>query len=70
MAPEVLNLKYGNKCDLWAAGVILYIMLNGNMPFHGETEEEIEESIKTAHYKKSTKEFVNLSDEVILIDLG
>jgi calcium-dependent protein kinase len=27
MAPEVLQHSYSSKCDIWSAGIILYIML-------------------------------------------
>lgn len=38
MAPEVINPPYNYKCDLWSAGVILYIMVCGYPPFFGDTE--------------------------------
>jgi calcium-dependent protein kinase len=33
-APEIYNSEYSEKCDIWSAGVILYIMLAGYAPFY------------------------------------
>ena len=33
MAPEVIKESYDEKCDLWSAGIILYILLSGQHPF-------------------------------------
>jgi calcium-dependent protein kinase len=37
MAPElILRKTYDNKVDVWAVGVILYILLTGIPPFIGQ----------------------------------
>ena len=47
MAPEILSGKPHNKeIDIWSIGVIMYVIINGYMPFGGKTQEEIIESIK------------------------
>ena len=38
IAPEVLNKKYNEKCDIWSCGVIVYIILSGIPPFNGSSD--------------------------------
>jgi serine/threonine protein kinase len=52
VAPEILTagsrVGYGNKVDVFSAGVTLYVMLCGYEPFYGETEKELIEANKKA----------------------
>jgi hypothetical protein len=41
MAPEVSTGNYGKQIDIYAAGVILYEMLTGRVPFEGQSAGEI-----------------------------
>ncbi|KAJ3413318.1 Serine/threonine kinase [Chytridiales sp. JEL 0842] len=46
MAPEILNQnRYGRACDWWSFGVLIYVMLIGRYPFHGEDEADILDAI-------------------------
>lgn len=46
----MLAKDYDERCDIWAAGVILYILLSGEAPFQGDTEKDILNNIKNIHY--------------------
>ncbi|XP_077196431.1 protein kinase C theta type isoform X4 [Paroedura picta] len=47
IAPEILlGQKYNMSVDWWSFGVLLYEMLIGQSPFHGQDEEELFQSIR------------------------
>lgn len=52
VAPEIFTAGiyggYGNKVDVFSAGVTLYVMLCGYEPFYGETDNELKEANKAA----------------------
>lgn len=42
VAPEILNnLAYDYKVDIFSAGVILFILLSGELPFDGDTPDQV-----------------------------
>ena len=46
MAPELVKEeKYDEKVDIWAIGVLCYVLLVGRPPFAGKTKEKTYENI-------------------------
>ena len=64
IAPEVLLKKYGKECDIWSAGVILYMLIVGHAPFDGKNNREIMDKIKMGKYQKDEKRWLKASNEV------
>ena len=65
MAPEVITGNYNEKCDIWALGVILYIMLCGKPPFYSQNEEELKKNICSMKYTFDYPEFKKVSQDAI-----
>lgn len=61
IAPEVVNKRYNNKCDIWSCGVILFILLCGYPPFDGESDEEIMKSVVKDDIIYEESEWKNIS---------
>lgn len=54
VSPEVLSGNYDEKCDIWSAGVILFILLTGDPPFNGANDNEIYKKIQNKKYSFSS----------------
>ena len=61
-SPEVVNNLYDEKSDEWSCGILMYILLTGELPFEGETEIEIFDNIKKYNINFNTGELKNVSD--------
>ncbi|XP_015114432.1 peripheral plasma membrane protein CASK isoform X2 [Diachasma alloeum] len=61
MAPEVVQLRrYGKSGDVWAAGVLLHILLTGTMPFIG-SGDRLRLSIEKGFVQTDTPTWDNIS---------
>ena len=64
-SPEVVNDSYDEKSDEWSCGILMYILLSGDRPFEGETEEEIFDNIKQYNINFNRDEFKNISENCL-----
>ena len=60
-SPEVVDNLYDERCDEWSCGVLMYILLCGEAPFTGDTEEEIFDKVKKCEYNFSNPAFKKVS---------
>ena len=63
VAPEILKGDYTEKCDIWSAGVILYILLSGDPPFNGPDDASIYAKIANMNFSFPEKKWKNISNE-------
>jgi hypothetical protein len=67
MAPEISTGNYNRQIDIYAAGVLLYEMLTGHVPFEGESAGEILMKHLTAppDLSRVPKEFVAILEKAL-----
>ena len=63
VAPEILEGEYTEKCDVWSAGVILYIFLSGDPPFNGPSDSVIYGKIAKMKFTFPEKKWSSISNE-------
>ena len=79
VAPEILrtavNSGYGNKVDMFSAGVTLYVMLAGYEPFYGESDAELisanreaKVDFPQADWHKISVEGRDLIEKMLIVD--
>ena len=63
VSPEILEGKYTELCDIWSAGVILYILLSGDPPFNGPSDAAIYKKISEKKFNFPEKKWRNISND-------
>ena len=63
VAPEILKGDYTEKCDIWSAGVILYILLSGDPPFNRPSDSVIYNKISKMKFSFPEKKWKDISKE-------
>lgn len=59
----MIDGKYDEKVDIWACGILLYIMLIGHPLFEGDTEEEILNNIRLHKLNLKKNLLINISND-------
>lgn len=64
MSPEIIDNKtYSQQCDIWAMGVIVYILLCGSPPFRSKDEDTLYDMIKRGEIDFSGEVWKGISEE-------
>lgn len=54
LSPELIKRRYDRQADMWAIGVLIYLMLYGRYPFDGSSTDQIVKRILTQPIEYTT----------------
>mmetsp|Transcript_89039 Transcript_89039/g.229736 ORF Transcript_89039/g.229736 Transcript_89039/m.229736 type:complete len:533 (-) Transcript_89039:105-1703(-) len=65
VAPEVLSYRgtYGKEVDMWACGIIMYVLLSGRLPFKGKDEASTLHAVMLGKFHFPSEKFSKVSGE-------
>ena len=64
MAPELVNKEiYNESIDVWALGIITYLLLSGITPFQSTTIQQIHENVLNNDVFFDSRNWTGVSDE-------
>jgi serine/threonine protein kinase len=63
-APEIVEREpVGFYTDMWAVGVLAYVLLSGLSPFAGNNDIETLKNVKACDWEFDEEAFANVSDD-------
>lgn len=65
IAPEVFTDSYNETCDIWSAGIIMYILLTGRAPYSMKNNQMIIDNIKTSPFRLTSSNAAGLSSDAV-----
>lgn len=63
-SPQELNKSYDQRSDIWALGVLFYVLVFGTFPFNGETEKDLILAIKSGNFDRSVMKITVVSEDL------